>query len=577
MEQKKRKKRKKRGKHLARFIPTIIAIVLIILVGGGIVATQYIEKYSYSNETYDMNEYYRITAPDDVAIILQNNKVEVKAKMIEGFVYLDFDTVSKVLNNRFYIDPHENWFIYTTPTDIIKSQIGTKSYSIGGYEESTPYTIALEKDGIFYVALDYVMKYSKFSYKQFDNPTRIQLNTKWEDKSVATIKKDTAVRYQGGIKSPILREIAKDEKVIILEEMETWTKVKTDDSIMGYVENKFLSDKDFEEGVCDATYVQPEYTNLVRDHKINLAWHAIYTMAGNDTFEEYTAGTKGINVISPTWYSLTDNDGNYTSFASSSYVAQAHNKGMEVWALLENLNPDVSTYEIMSYTSKRERLINNLVSDTLAVGADGINLDFEQIAYEAGEHYVEFIRELSIACRANNLVLSVDNYVPRESTTHYNRREQGIVADYVIIMGYDEHWGGGGVAGSVASLPYVYDGIEQTLKEVPSYKVINAVPFYTRVWKNNGGDVTSDALGMDATQNFIKENNIETKWDEEACQYYGEKTMNGVLYQVWVEDNESIAAKLNVMDSHNLGGVAAWKLGFENKSVWDVIAGYLNN
>lgn len=225
----------------------------------------------------------------------------------------------------------------------------------------------------------------------------------------------------------------------------------------------------------------------------------------------------------------------------------------------------------------RERLINNLVSDTLAVGADGINLDFEQIAYEAGEHYVEFIRELSIACRANNLVLSVDNYVPRESTTHYNRREQGIVADYVIIMGYDEHWGGGGVAGSVASLPYVYDGIEQTLKEVPSYKVINAVPFYTRVWKNNGGDVTSDALGMDATQNFIKENNIETKWDEEACQYYGEKAMNGVLYQVWVEDNESIAAKLNVMDSHNLGGVAAWKLGFENKSVWDVIAGYLNN
>lgn len=183
---------------------------------------------------------------------------------------------------------------------------------------------------------------------------------------------------------------------------------------------------------------------------------------------------------------------------------------------------------------------------------------------------------MSVACRANNIVLSVDNYVPRESTTHYNRKEQGVVADYVIIMGYDEHWGGGGVAGSVASLPYVLDGIEQTLEEVPSEKVINAIPFYTRVWKTNGGEVTSDALGMDAAKAFVNEYGLQTQWDEEACQNYAEKYMNGVLYQVWLEDNESIAAKLSVMDSHNLAGVAEWKLGFENPSVWDVITGYLN-
>ena len=118
-------------------------------------------------------------------------------------------------------------------------------------------------------------------------------------------------------------------------------------------------------------------------------------------------------------------------------------------------------------------------------------------------------------------------------------------------MGYDEHWGGGGVAGSVASLPYVFDGIEQTLSEVPSNKVINAVPFYTRVWKTNGGEVTSEALGMDAANAFVKEYGLDLNWDEEACQYYAEKQMNGVLYQVWLEENESIAAKLSVMDSHN--------------------------
>jgi len=562
---------------MKRFIPTIIAIVLIILVGGGLAASKYIEKYSYSKEMQDLNEYYRITAPSDVAIILQNERIDTKARMIEGFVYLDFESVQKLLNDRFYIDSNEEWFIYTTPTDIIKSRIGTNSYTIGGYEETTPYTVCLIKDDTMYVALDYVKKYSRFSYEQFDNPMRIQLNTQWNDQTVATVKKDTAVRLKGGVKSPVLRDVAKDEKVIILDEMETWTKVKTSDSMMGYIENKFLDDKDIVTPVCDSDYVEPEYSSLVRDHKINLAWHAIYTAAGNDTFEEYTAGTKGINVISPTWFSLTDNEGNYSSFASSSYVAAAHNKGMEVWALLDNFSSEVSTFEIMSYTSKREKLINNLISDVLAVGADGINLDFEQISYDAGEHYVEFIRELSVACRANNIVLSVDNYVPRESTTHYNRKEQGVVADYVIIMGYDEHWGGGGVAGSVASLPYVYDGIEQTLSEVPSYKVINAIPFYTRVWKNDGGSVTSEALGMEATQRFIRENSVETHWDDDACQYYGEKVMSGILYQVWVEDNESIAAKLNVMDSHNLAGVAEWQLGLEDKSVWDVIERYLSN
>lgn len=561
---------------MKKFIPTIIAIVLIILVGGGLLASKYIEKYSYTKEKQNMDEYYGITQPSDVAIIMQNQRLETKARMIEGFVYLDLDSVKELLNDRFYVDTNESWFIYTTPTEIIKSRINEKSYMIGGLEEATPYTVCIERDGVVYVALDYVAKFTRFTYAQFDNPMRIQLDTVWEEQTVGNVKKDNAVRLKGGVKSPILREVKQGEKVVILDEMDTWTKVKTNDSMMGYIENKYLENERQETPECTSSFIEPEYTSIHRDYKINLAWHAIYTTAGNDTFEEVTAGTKGINVISPTWYSLTDNEGNYTSFASADYVQRAHNKGMEVWVLLDNFNTNVDTFELMSYTSKRERLVANLVSDILAVGADGINLDFEQISTKAGEHYVEFIRELSVACRANNIVLSVDNYVPRESTTHYNRKEQGVVADYVIIMGYDEHWGGGGVAGSVASLPYVLDGIEQTLSEVPSQKVINAIPFYTRVWKTDGGEVTSEALGMEATQRFISENGVETHWDDKACQNYGEKTMNGIIYQVWIEDNESIAAKLNVMDSHNLAGVAEWQLGFEDKSVWDVIESYIN-
>ena len=561
---------------MKKFIPTLIAIVLIIIIGAGVVGSQLMEKYSYSKEKQNMEEYYHLDAADDVAIVLHNERIETKAKLIEGRVYLDFDSVKKLLNNRFYVDSNENWFIYTLPNAVVKSPLNSDTYFVANDQQSFGSKITIVKNDTVYVSLDYVQKFTKFDYTLFEEPARIQLDKVWEEQEVATINKDNAVRLKGGVKSPILREVKKGEEVVILDRMDTWTKVKTDDSMMGYIENKFLSDTNFVSPIPKNDFVEPEYTSIHRDYKINLAWHAIYTMGGNDTFDEYTSGTKGINVISPTWFSLTDNEGNYTSFASSSYVSKAHNAGMEVWALLENLSPEVSTYEIMSYSSKRERLVQNLVSDVLEVGADGINLDFEQISYDAGEHYVQFIRELSVACRANNLVLSVDNYVPKAYTNLYNRKEQGVFADYVIIMGYDEHTSGSEEAGSVASIDFVLNGIEQTLSEVPSEKVINAVPFYTRVWKTNGGEVTSEALGMDAASAFVKEYGLDMNWDDECCQYYAEKQMNGVLYQVWLEENESIAAKLSVMDSHNLAGVAEWKLGFENSSVWDIIQTYVN-
>lgn len=189
--------------------------------------------------------------------------------------------------------------------------------------------------------------------------------------------------------------------------------------------------------------------------------------------------TKGINVISPTWFALTDSEGNFSSFASSAYVKRAHDMGIEVWGLIDNFsNKDaVDTYELLSYTSRREKLTENLVNTALEYGLDGINVDFESISQDAGTHFIQFIRELSVTCRKNGLVLSVDNYVPTGYTDHYDRKEQGVFADYVIIMGYDEHYSGSPEAGSVASIGFVEDGIRRTVDQVPAEKVINAVPF----------------------------------------------------------------------------------------------------
>ena len=564
---------------MKKIIPAIIAIALILVVLGVSFGAKVVERYSYSKEEQDMVEYYGLTgaSEDTIAIVLQNELIDITAKMMEGNIYLKLEDVQSLLNSRFYYDRNESLLLYTTPTQKIVSEIGTSAYRVDGEEKSVDYTISVAEGDSLYLALDYVKQYTNFSYELFTDPNRIQLRTEWGSRESAVISKDTHVRVKGGIKSPILRALEAGESVVVLEEMETWTKVKTTDAMMGYVENKFLEDRMSEEEIPVTDYEEPEYTSIQRDYKINLGWHAIYTEAGNDTFDSVVNGTGTMNVISPTWFFLDGNEGNIKAMPSHDYVERAHSRNMEVWALLEDITLESDTYEVLSYTSRRENLINNLMGYLLEYNIDGINVDLEGITYETGEHFTQFLRELSIQCRLNEIVLSVDNYVPRESNSFYNRKEQGVVADYVIIMGYDEHWGGGGVAGSVASIGYVRDGIEKTLQEVPAQKVINALPFYTRVWKSKDGEVTSEALGMEAAAEFIRKYDVPTVWDEETCQNYGEIEMSGTLYQVWLEDAQSIETKLTVMKNLGLGGVAAWQLGLEDKAIWDVIDAFVKS
>lgn len=561
-----------------KIIPVVLAIVLILVIGCVSFGSVILEKYSYSDERADLAAYYAINAADDVAIVLQNEIIEERAKLIEGVYYLDIDTVHKYLNERFYEDKNENLLLYTLPEDIVRANIGSSVQEDSQGSKDMGYVVARYEGDVLYVAIDYVKKYTNFGYEAFAEPNRIQLDTVWEDIQTAEINKDTQVRVKGGIKSEILSDVSEGDKVIVLEQMETWSKVKTSDSIMGYVENKRLSGIRSELPIPVTDYAEQEYTSVTRDYKINLGWHVVAGVAGNDTLESVTANTKGLNVISPTWYKLCDNEGNYTSFATQDYVDKAHDMGLEVWALIENIEyaDSIDMYTILSSTSKRAVLIDKLINETLQYGIDGINVDFELISTDCGEHYVQFIRELSIACRKNGIVLSVDNYVPAGYNDHYDRKEQGVVADYVIIMGYDEHYAGSEVAGSVASIDFVEAGIERTVAEVPASKVINAVPFYTRIWETTSDSISSQAVGMEMAEEYVANHNIQVEWDEATCQNYGEYTENGTLYQVWLEDERSIQVKLNIMDKYGIGGVASWRLGYEKSVIWDEIAAYLN-
>ena len=568
---------------MKKAIPVLIAIVLIIIIGAMTFGKKVYDKYSYGQERADLNEYFQIFSSSDVPIILQDARINKSARLIDGHIYLDRDLVEEYFTERFYLDTKEKLLIFTSGVTSFKTELESKSYSMS-YDEvsSIDYPTCLIKNDTLYIAIDYLKIFVPMSYEYFTEPNRVQIYTEWGRKTVATIKGATQVRWRAGVKSEILTDVTEGDVVELLEPLDDWYKVKTKDAYIGYVEKKFLSDERYEDETpvtITTGYLSKEsgaYPSLTRDHKINLTWHNIeYPQDGAD-LKKALANVKSLNVVSPTWLWLTDNDGGFKHVCNSNYAETAHNMGLEVWALVSNFHSgtNVDLTELLSYTSKREKLAKDLVETVLSYGADGINLDFENVPKKAADHYVQFVRELGVECHRHDLVLSVDHYVPSDWTAHYNRHEQSNFADYIIIMGYDEHYEGSDV-GSVASMPWMEKGITDTLKYVPANKVINAIPFYTRVWKTKGDSITSEAVTMDVAKNFITKNKVTTKWDEETKQNYGEITMNGTLWQVWLEDADSVKVRLNVMDAAGVAGVASWKVGQETPDIWDLIEAYM--
>lgn len=566
----KRRRRRRRRKQL---VPVLVAMLLVVLVAIAGIITGFIKKYTPSDARMDLADYYH-TSEDEAALILQDTISETKGKMVDGEAYLPYSIITKELGGRFYWDKESEKMLYTTATGTLEIKPEDTTYTIAEQVKQQDYVIVKEIGEEFYIALDFAEQYMPIQGEVYDNPNRIVLSYKWGETNTVTVSKDTEVRYQGGIKSPILSEAKKGDTMVLLEEMENWSRVMTTDGIDGYVEKKNLEKPKTTELSYSGEYKE-DYSSLTREHKINLAWHQVTSEAANAALGETIQNMAGVNVISPTWFSVTANEGTISSLASADYVNEAHSRGMEVWGLIDNFNPDVSTLETLSSRSSREHIIQKLLEEAQRVGLDGINVDFEALTEEEASHFIQFVRELSVVCRANNLVLSVDNPVP-QFTGFYNRKEQGIVADYVIIMGYDEHTTGSEEAGSVASLPFVKEGIEKTLQEVPKEKVINGIPFYTRLWtESNNGTLSSEVMTMDAASQYIQENGIEVYWEKETAQNYGELLTDNGTQKIWLEDEQSIEEKMKLISQYELAGVASWKLGFERADVWNVISQYL--
>lgn len=587
--------RKRRQRSLLIKVCIFIILALVVLCG-----TILWKKYSPSDKKANRKEYYGITNEEQLAVIVNNQILEPKGKMIDGTLYLEYSAVRDYVNERFYWDANENLLLYTLPNDMVSVSVGSREYAVSKEKKSEEYVILKTEGSTAYIALDFVKKYTDIEYKMYKSPNRIVIQSDWSDAKVATTKNNSAIRMRAGVKSPILTETKSDDVVRIIEKEGKWRKVRTNDGFVGYIKQSDL--KDEKTKTYKREFKEEKFTNIKKDYTINMAWHQVSSRSANNQVLEMIANTKGLTTLSPTWFSVKDTKGNITSIASSEYVNYAHQSNIEVWGLVRNFDPlnqegiktSEETHELLSRTSSRENLTNQLISEALQVGLDGINVDFETVAEKTGEHYIQFIRELSVKCRKNGIVLSVDNYVPKGYNAHYHRKEQGIVADYVIIMGYDEHFAGSYESGSVASIGYVKEGIQETLKDVPASKVINAMPLYTRLWKEvpkteaelseqagteagkYSTKVTSETVSMKRTDKVLEQFGAEAKWDSKTGQNYAQWEKDGATYKIWLEDEKSIEEKLKVMKANKLAGTAVWKLGFESQGLWELILKYVN-
>ena len=521
-----------------------------------------------SNNTYtNLNTYFKVK-DNEVALIYNNELQTAKAIEKDGNYYLPLNWVSSILNDKFYFSTKDELLIYTLPDNILYSD-----YNTLGQDGKN---LLLKENGEAYISLSIISTYTNIVYNTYTDKDvkRLFINNNFNEYLKATTKYKTRLRVGKSNDSEVVKEVAGGEELsLVLDDISdesvkskslTWVKVATNDGYIGYIKKSDL--RAFVKSRLKSDFKEVKYTNISLGKKVVLAWHQLTTTKANSGLESLLDNEKGINVVSPTWFSLSDNQGNYTSIASKEYIEKAHKKNIQVWALIDNFNKNISTLEILSSTKSRQNLINNLIKDAKNLGLDGINIDFEALKQETGKHYIQFIRELSIETRKNNIILSIDNPNYASFNTFYSRAKQAEVADYIINMGYDEHFAGG-EKGSVASLNFVKEGIDGSLTEVPKEKFINAIPVYTRVWT----DVDSKALSIKAAKEWIEKNDVKLEWDDELGQYYGEKEVDSKMSYIWMEEEKSLGLKIDYMKNKEIAGVAIWKLGLEPDTVWDII------
>ena len=560
-------------------IMIIIPVVVIAIISAVILALGKKLDFSGSNNTeISLTDYYKLPE-GEARLVVDLIKSDENAILKDGKTYLPYSAAEKMMPRIFY-DALDDVAVYTTATEKYVYTAGEKEYQVNGKDETEEVPSFIEDGGNLYVALDFIEKWHEMKADVYENPGRVVIfDENNADYDYAGLKSDTALREAGDKKEPILKELKEGEKVYLLEGTgNDYTRVFTGDGVTGYIKTSDLDTDNIEHKKYsfDREKEDAGYTSITRDEPIVLGWHQVTSTAANSSWGTALAKAEGLNVISPTWFGVADSEGEVTSLASKDYVTKLKAINVDVWPLISDFNKDVDYNRLFMSTTTRGNLIKNIIYFIEEYNLDGINIDFEHIKSSYAEGYIEFLRELSMEMRSRKKVLSVDNYIPLEFNAFYNIKEQGIVSDYLCVMAYDEHYSGSPKAGSVSSLSWVKNSIENTVRSAPMKKLIVGLPFYTRLWREaHTGKLTSRALSMDGGLNLVNSNKAKKEWDKEKGQYYAEWKDGKDRMRIWLEEEKSLEAKLKLVEKDKVAGIAFWKLGLERKEAWDSVTDWL--
>ncbi|MBP5354461.1 MAG: hypothetical protein J6Y67_04920 [Lachnospiraceae bacterium] len=566
-------------------IATMIAVIaMCLLVGCGDkneTGNKTEEPKGPSTEKSDLNKFYEL-GTDEVMLMVNARLSESKGIVKNGKKYLPISLASE-LDSRFYWNENDQQMFVTNATTRMIFRPGETAYQDNGAAKSTDAPMVIKESGEIYLCSELLDKYGRMNVTESDSPNRVSIMTAGKQLYRASVKAEegTVMREGRDETTPIVAELTSGTMLYLAEDLSgnVWSKVMTEDGRWGYVSN--LETTTYAYTTVSVPTKGAAYERHAIDGKVCMVWHSVGAEISEADFKAAIKDTKALNVIAPTWFAFKDVQGAIESKASEAYVKAAHAAGLKVWALADDFAKDVKGLDVLSHTESREALINNLVSEVTRVGADGINIDFEYITKESAPHFLQFLRELYLACKEKGLTISTDNYYPNQLNAYYRLDEQSEFVDYIIFMGYDEHYSKSKEAGSVASIGFVKGGVETMLKKVPANRLILGVPFFARKWMMNeahGEDepVPNEAGGMDTLKKFIKDNGGTTTWLEEVGQNYAEVTVEGKLVKIWLEDAESMKLKLDVMKDNDLAGCSGWKLGLESKDIWTLIQSYFS-
>ena len=550
-------------------IVIVAAFVILIVV---MAAMFMIVRYTPTKEKMNGYVFFNLDkSTDKTMVIIDGKQYSDTGVVTDGIHYLPQEFVADNINAGFYYDKESQAVLYSDSAYMYTYMSGENVYTDDtGKTYNTDYPVVIDINGECFIAWEYIAEHTDCEYAYGSEPERINISIERENKQCVTVKKKSAVRYRGGIKCPVLEYVQKGDRLVYEDDLDDWIKVTTATGYTGYIKKTEVSDT-FEYIREEKNYETHNYN--MKDDKVTLAWFQVSGVAGNSGIDNNIATASGVNVLAPTWYSVTDSSGSMSCYASAGLVNKMHQRGTDVWALVSDFDTNVDFAALYSSKKARTNMVNTLINDAEKYGFDGINLDFENIKSAYAKDYLQFVRELSIECERKGLVLSTDNYKPEAYNRCYNLKEQSRFVDYVIVMAYDEHYAGTD-AGSVASLPFVKEAVEDTVQLVGKEHVIAGIPFYTRIWTTTDGNTTSRAVGMQAAVDQLNSDGQVALWNDDCGQYVASYTVGNSTRQIWFEEEKSIEVKMQVIQENNVAGVAGWKLGLEKSSVWSVISKY---